>query len=362
MYYVGVDLHKAQSWFYVMNESGKRIISKSISNQPRALKEFFESIPQPFKVAVESTYNSYFPLDIAEEYTDMIYLTDPCELKAFAKRHKKTDKIDARLIADVLRKGYLPVVTIPDKETRKMRDILRYRRNLVFDRARNIHRLKALLDKLGENSYGNFILYKKLNQIDTSHLSEEHQQLISGYVEQIASLTNRVFRFDTFIRKQACKDEDIMNLTSIPGISYFSAALIKSEIVDINRFASFSRLCAYAGLSPRVYQSANRLVHGPLNVNRRKQLQWIIIEIAFHFIRALPEKAEKYLRIARRKSHNTAKVVLSRDLLKIIYHVLKEKRSFYKTERQKQYKIRSLAASAAHGGMKCLQGSFEASV
>lgn len=75
---------------------------------------------------MESTYNWYFLVDMAEQYADTVYPANSYELKAFAKRHKKTDKIDARLIADVLRKGYLPTVTIPGKYIRNIKEILQY--------------------------------------------------------------------------------------------------------------------------------------------------------------------------------------------------------------------------------------------
>ena len=81
-------------------------------------------------------------------------------------------------------------------------------------------------------------------------------------------------------------------------------------------------MCAYAGLAPRVARSANRIYNGPLNKNRRKALQWILIEVVHHYIKGLSEKRQKYERIAKRKGKNTAKVCLARDMLKIIYHVL----------------------------------------
>ena len=70
MNYVGVDLHKEQSWFYVMDEKGNKLSSKSISNEIKVLKEYFKSILQPFKLAVESTYNWYFFVDLAQQYAD----------------------------------------------------------------------------------------------------------------------------------------------------------------------------------------------------------------------------------------------------------------------------------------------------
>src|SRR4030042_51349 len=289
MNYVGVDLHKEQSWFYVMNEAGTKLASKSIANRPDELKRYLSGITQPFSLVVEATYNSYFFMDLALLYTDRAYLADSYELKAFAKRHKKTDKIDAKLIADILRKGYLPTVVMPDEETRKIRAILRYRINLVHDRSQNIHRLKSFLDKLGQDSSGDFTTYKCLNTLDYSCLPQEYQKIVSGYVERITDLTGKIYDIEKFIKEQASKDQDIVNLISVPGLDYFSAALIKSEIIDVDRFPCFERLCAYAGLAPKVSQSANRLNRGPLNTNRRKYLQWILLETVWHFIRKQPD-------------------------------------------------------------------------
>jgi len=328
-YYVGCDLHKHSTWFYVADSSGKRIVSKSISNNPDNLHDFFKEIPKPFILAVETTYNWYFFVDIAEKYAETVYLANSYELKAFAKRNKKTDKIDARLIADVLRKGFLPDVFIPDKETRMTRELLRYRINIVNDRSRNIFRLKGLLDKLGENFAGNFATYKRLKEIPLESLIKNYRDIATGYIERIGFLLEKEHSSDKLIEKAAIKDEDIRNLMTIPSLMYFSSTLIKSEIADIERFASFNRLCAYAGLSPRVHQSGDKCIHGPLNKNRRKYLRWILLEIVYHYVKADSARMQKFEHLKRRKCHNTAKVVMARDLLKVIYHILKEKRPYY---------------------------------
>ena len=96
MYYVGVDLHKETSWFYIVDAQSKKYDSKNIQNKPEILKKYFEQIPKPFTLAVEATYNWYFFVDLAEQYAQKGFLANSYELKAFAKRHKKTDKIDAR--------------------------------------------------------------------------------------------------------------------------------------------------------------------------------------------------------------------------------------------------------------------------
>lgn len=329
MNYVGVDLHKEQSWFHVMDENGKRISSKSISNEIPVLKEFFKTIPRPFKLAVEATYNWYFFVDLAREFTEEVFLADSYELKAFAKRNKKTDKIDAKLIADVLRKGYLPSVYIADQKTRELKESLRYRMNLVKDRSKTIFRLKALLDKLGLRATGDFTTDKALNDIDFSVIAQGYHAIVKDYIEQLKWYRKKIFEFRKELETNLKPDEDILNLISIPGISFFSAALIKTEIADITRFKNFNNLCSYAGLAPKVHQSAGTLRHGPLNKNRCKNLQWILIENAIHFIHKLPYIAQKHEQIKKRKGYNTAKVSSARDMLKAVYVVLKEKRPFF---------------------------------
>lgn len=350
MYYVGCDLHKHACWFYIMDETSKRILSKSISNNPELLHDFFKQIPEPFVLAVEATYNWYFFIDIAEQYAEKVYMADSYALKAFAKRHKKTDKIDARLIADVLRKGYLPTVFIADKDARMMREVLNCRLNIVKDRCRNIHRLKGLLDKLGEDSSGNFSTYKRLDEISIEHLPAEYQHIIKSYIDRIRYLLEKEHSTDRLINEKAKQDPDAVNLLSMPGLGHFSALLIKSEIIDISRFRSFGRLCAYAGLAPRVYQSASTCRTGSLNVNRRKNLQWILLENAHIFMEMMPEYKRKHETITGRKGYNTAKVVIARDMLKIIYHILKEKRPFYGKIKSKVVKIRSEAVCALNRG------------
>ena len=346
MNYVGVDLHKRTAWFYVIDHNGNKLLSKNLSTNSDVLKHFLEELPKPFMLAVETTYNWYFFVDLARLYAQEVFLANSFELKAFAKRHKKNDRIDARLIAGILQKGFLPIVTIADQKTREFRELLRYRMKLIVDRSRIIFRLKALLDALGLKGEGDFTTYKKLREIQTDALCESYKKITQGYGEQIEALNRRIFGLQKDLESLCRQDPDVMRLTTIPGLGYFSAALVKTEIIDISRFKNFNRLCAYAGLAPRVSASANKTHHGPLSKNRRKHLQWILLEVAIHFIRALPNNKERFQMIQKRKGHNTAKVALARDMLKVIYHVLKEKRDFYWSSSPK---IQSVATTALSG-------------
>lgn len=177
---------------------------------------------------------------------------------------------------------------------------------------------------------------------------------VSGYMERIVELSKRLNSMKTDLKNEFHSDPEIQRLITIDGLDYFSAALVKSEICDIRRFASFNRLCAYAGLAPRISQSGNKETrHGALPSNRRKRLQWILLETVFHFIRASEERAARYEQLKARKGANTAKVIMARHMLKVIYHVMKEQRPYYQNRPQRpeeqEHEIQSVAAAALKG-------------
>jgi len=216
--------------------------------------------------------------------------------------------------------------------------------NLVKDRSRVISRLKALLDKLGMQATGDFTTHKALENIEFNMIPSGYHALVTKYIEQLEWYREKIYECRKVLKNNLEADRDIINLISIPGISFFSAALIKTEVSDISRFKNFNRLCSYAGLAPRVYQSADTLKHGPLSKNRCKHLQWILIENVIHFIHAMPNIAKKHEEIKKRKGYHTAKVASARDMLKAVYHVLKEKRPFFTVNKADLIRTRAVPA------------------
>jgi transposase len=91
-------------------------------------------------------------------------------------------------------------------------------------------------------------------------------------------------------------------------------------------------LCAYSGLAPRINASGRHYYYGPLNLNRRKYLQWIFLKNAYHAMGKIPRSKRKYLAIEKRKGGSTAKVAVARDYLNLIDHILKGKRRWYPEE------------------------------
>jgi len=119
-------------------------------------------------------------------------------------------------------------------------------------------------------------------------------------------------------------------LTTIPRISYYSALLIISEIGDIYRFASARRLCSYAGLVPSVHSSGGKTRYGSITKQGSRWLRWIMMELSYHFVKGSDKMAELYYRISRRHGKNTARVAVAREMLKVIYYMLRDRRPYIK--------------------------------
>ncbi|MEM5793018.1 MAG: IS110 family transposase, partial [Candidatus Aenigmatarchaeota archaeon] len=111
-------------------------------------------------------------------------------------------------------------------------------------------------------------------------------------------------------------------LTTIPGISEYSALLIMAEIGDIRRFKNAECLCSYAGLVPSTYQSGNKQYHGKITKQGSKWLRWILIQAANKAITRDNALQRFYKRLEQKKGRKIAIVATARKMLTYIYAML----------------------------------------
>jgi transposase len=117
---------------------------------------------------------------------------------------------------------------------------------------------------------------------------------------------------------------------TIPGISFYSALLLISEIGDVSRFPDSAHLISYAGLVSSTHSSGGTTYHGRIAKTGSPYLRWVLNQCAWVHIRNEPEGsiAAFYERLRRKKGHSNATVAASAKLLKVVYWVLKEKRPY----------------------------------
>jgi len=148
MRYVGLDVHKSTVRVCILDEGGKRALGKSVVCSREALAEFVMGTLMPDdRIALEATTNTWAVVDILKPFVSAVTIGNPLRTKPIAEEKVKTDKVDAEVLAQLLRCDYLPIVWEPDEKTRRLRQLTTYRAGLVGDRSRMKNRIKGLLNQ-----------------------------------------------------------------------------------------------------------------------------------------------------------------------------------------------------------------------
>jgi len=162
-------------------------------------------------------------------------------------------------------------------------------------------------------------------------LSKIEDVRIKSYLMLIDALNAEIRDASDIIVQRAKDNQESRLLMTIPGISYYSALLIASEIGEIDRFKDSSSLVAYAGLAPSTYSSGGKTYHGTITKQGSRYLRWILNQCTRAHIKADPDGtvAIFYARLRKKKGDHKAIVAASAKLLKIVYWVLKERRGYH---------------------------------
>lgn len=327
--YVGVDYHKRYSVTTEMDEKGEVSRQARLKNDPETLTRYVDGLPAGSKIAFEATGNWYYFYELLEDRDLEVSLAHPLQTKAIAWARIKTDKIDSKILAHLLRADLLPTSYIPPRDIRDLREILRYRASLVRLRASVKNKVHAVLSKNGIEIEASDIFGKKgIRQLKSLKLRRCYDLGLDGYVRLVETLNVLIGEVARVIREIAEDNPQAMLLEAIPGISYYSALLIVSEIGEVRRFPNARKLCSYAGLVPSVHSSGGTTHYGSITKQGSKWLRWILIELSHHFVRASDRLAKMYSRVSRKHGVKKAKVAVAREMLKIIYYMLRDNRPF----------------------------------
>lgn len=321
---IGLDTHKESIHGTAVTKDGKLICSYKFKNNRDSIKEFIK----PF-----SQWNTHFALEACGTWRgcyhtlknngfNNIKLANPYKCHQIAK-DKKTDKIDSKILADLLRVGYLPEVFIPSDEILKLRDLTRHKCNLT--RLKTSIKVKIKMDLLREG-----IIYedKLWNAAGLNWLVQQKNDRINGFLEIYKTIEHEEKYTNKKISSIVKNKKELTLLKTIPGIGDYGAALIYAEIADISRFSTPKYLHAYAGFIPGIYQSGSKT----RTVKKRELnhwLKWIVGECTGRAIMQKCKCQRYYFKIKRIKGWKTARKATARRMLTIIWNVLKNQEPYH---------------------------------
>jgi transposase len=327
--YIGVDLGKRKAVVVKKDRWGKITGRATLAVSQAALENYFSKQDRKSAVVVEATGNWMYLYETIEKYVPDVVLAHPLKTRAIAEARIKTDTIDATTLAELLRLDGIAKAYIPARELRDLRELLRYRASVVSLRMGLKNKVHAVLTKNGvECSFSNVLGKKSRQWLKTLSVRECYRRELDGYIRLAELSTELIREITTKIKEVVSVTPQAQLLMTVPGISYYSALLILSEIGQIDRFKSAKHLCSYAGLVPSVYSSGSKSFHGRITKQGSRWLRWICVEISIHAANGDGSFQNPYRRICRRRGLATAKVAVARKILTVIYAMLKNNQPF----------------------------------
>ena len=321
--YIGMDTHDRYSQVAVMRQDGSLVDEFRLPHgTERAELEEFAREYAGSTVAIEAT-GHYRPIyETLDEHMD-VTLVNPSKTRVIADAKVKTDRVDAKMLAHLLRANLVAESYVPPKDVRERRDLVRARKALVEDRTREKNRVQAVLKRTG-NQYSRELFGPTGREfLAELTLSEVDRAVLEAHLAVIDTLNEQITKLDKRIEDTAAARHDAQLLMTIPGVSYFTSLLITSELGEIDRFRSAKKVISYAGLDPSIRQSGDKEVRGGISKEGSAPLRWALVQCANVAVRFDDYLGQFYNRLKQRKNHNIAIVATARKMLVAIFHMLR---------------------------------------
>ena len=320
----GLDVHKDSTYATILNNEGKVVNQARMSNE-RVL--WYLAHYNVNKVAMESS-TAVAPLyrQLASRGFEVV-VSHPKKTRYIVEAKIKSDRVDSGAIAELARLDALPLAYVPNEETARLREKVRRRAFLVRQRAKLKVKIKSVLTYEGIKPPSDHGLYT-LKGVEWLH--SLRLESVDSYLRIMNTFNREIKLLSKQLLGLAEMDEDVRLLMTVPGIGYYSALLVKSEIGDINRFPFGERLCSYAGLVPSTRSSGRTVRHGGLIKEGSRWLRWVMVQAAQTHVHRFDSTVTRiYSRVAERRGHRVALAAAAHKLLLVCYSVLRNKRPYY---------------------------------
>ena len=331
VHYIGFDVHKKSISYCIKLADGTLVEEGKVKATREALRQWASKRTQSWHGAMEATLFSAWIYDTLKPYAAKLEMGHPAMMKAIGAAKKKSDRLDARKISDLVRCNLLPACWVAPSEIRELRRMLRYR-NLVVEQAVQMkNKISGLLMESGveynkkrlhgEKYFGELV--ESLTEVPES--VKELLQLSRGALESFQATQQRLL---VQLQQHPQLVERVKRLKSIRGVGEVTALTWALEIGDPHRIPSIADGVSYCGLTSALVSSADKQKRGPLSKQRNAHLQTVLIEAAKLAPRWNPQLAEVHQRELQRGHGNQATLEVARKLVAYLLAVDKSGKPF----------------------------------
>lgn len=335
--YVGVDLHKTQFTICVINEEGD---SFEAGTKFPMDKEGYIAFADKMKklsrrhdgatvsIAIESTANARFFRDIMEAKGFEVTVVNTLRFKVVNLSTKKTDKNDAKTLAEFLARDILPKSHLCRPESESLRRVLKSRTLMVQDAVALKNQAHAVMLAYGYITQPAQFQSKSSRTKLLARLPAKVKEVIEIIFETLDLVESQTHVLERRLRRITIDNECVNLLMTIPGIGIVNACTIYAYTDDIDRFESYKNFSAYCGLVPWVQTSNESVYYGKITKRGPQELRTALVQCVVAMVRMPGKTADlgimkQYHQLKDDKSSGKAIIATARKLSRIIYVMLK---------------------------------------
>jgi transposase len=296
--YIGIDLHKAFFQACAISSIGERRWEQQWPTTEAGIAGLVTRCGRETQVAVEASSPTWAFVDRIVDHVDRVHVVDTRKTRIKAGYAAKTDRLDARRLADALRRDSVVGIYYPPVAIRDLRELGRYRCHLARLQASLKQRIHALLLRHGVPTPRALWTRAGTTWLDAVKLPGWAGAQLAGLRQVIADVRAQLGPVLVAIRTEVHRDPIARALDQRPGFGPVFSLLIRAEVGTITRFPDGAHLASYAGLVPRVERSGSRQWSGRITKTGSPWLRWALIEASLHQFR----RQDDFGRWARRLS------------------------------------------------------------
>jgi len=332
MYYCGLDLHAKSSTFCFLNGEGRLKREGAVRTSVRGYREMIEAGEgEPVRVVLEASTRTSWAVQVLEKLGAEVVVVDPRKVRVIAETKHKTDRTDARILADLLRTGALPKpVWQAKRSTRELRDQVRLRWGLVRQRATLMLRARSMLAsvgiELGKRALASPTTWERLEK--KREIPLHMKRLLEILRRSIVQLGEAIMAVENEYAPRLT-DPVVRRLQEIPGVGPVVALTTVASLGDPGRFRDSRAAAAYTGLIPSERSSGARRRRGPITKQGPSELRRVWIQAAQAALRSRHHPLEAWARkLLVRRGRGVTVVALARRLFRWAFALWRDQAHF----------------------------------
>jgi transposase len=278
---IGIDVHKVNSQICIVDENGEVIEERRIHTDRERFAAVLGKRPKA-RVLIEASTESEWVARCLEELGHEVIVADPNFAAMYATRSKrvKTDRRDARTLAEACRLGAYRRAHRTSEEQRRVRAELAVRDALVRTRTRYISVVRALLRRegIGVRSGGSSTFVARVKELSLPQWLDAE---ISGVLGVMEKLNEEIRAADDRIARRAKEDEGVRRLCTTPGVGVVTAVAFRATLDEAGRLRGAHQVECYLGLVPREMSSGEKQHRGRITKSGNARARWLLVEAAW---------------------------------------------------------------------------------